>query len=99
MKRMLVASTILPACLAAACLRPAAVAAPEEIVVAADGSGAHAEIAAALAAAPEGAVLRVKPGTYAGPLVLERPVTVAAAGKGRVVVQARDGAPAVEARA
>ena len=43
-------------------------------------------------AADEGAVLTPKPGTYAGPVVVDKPITIDGGGKGTVVLLATDGA-------
>jgi SpoVK/Ycf46/Vps4 family AAA+-type ATPase len=52
---------------------------PVTITVSGDGQAAdHHSIAAAIAAAPDGAVIMVRPGSYPENLVLERPVTITA---------------------
>jgi len=50
-------------------------------LLAAGPAGADFDLKAAIAAAPPGAVITVPPGTYSGPFVIERPVTLAAAGR------------------
>lgn len=49
---------------------------PPEIVVDANGGGDSGDLAAAIAAAPAGATVRVRPGTYTSPLKLDKDVHV-----------------------
>src|SRR5258708_5876655 len=66
---------------------------PVTIVVSPDGSSGHRSIAAAFAAAPDGATIVVHAGNYAESLVITRPVTIAAAEPtGAVVVEPPNGA-------
>ena len=68
-------------------------AATAAISVALDGPADHRSIAAALAAAPDGALITVHPGSYPENLVLRRPVTITAAqAEGQVVVEPAAGA-------
>lgn len=50
--------------------------------VAGDGSAPHRTVQAAVDAAAPGATLRIGPGTFEGPVVLRRPVTLVGAGAG-----------------
>jgi SpoVK/Ycf46/Vps4 family AAA+-type ATPase len=58
---------------------------PVTITVCADGGGDYRSISAALGAAPDGATILVRRGSYADSLVLARPVTIAAESEGAVV--------------
>jgi SpoVK/Ycf46/Vps4 family AAA+-type ATPase len=69
------------------------------ITVAPDGPADHHSLAAAIAAAPDGAVITVRPGSYPENLVLSRPLTITAAeapgsvaAAGPVVVEPETGA-------
>jgi SpoVK/Ycf46/Vps4 family AAA+-type ATPase len=63
------------------------------ITVALDGRADHRSIAAAVAAAPDHAVITVRPGSYPENLVLRRPVTITATeAPGSVVVEPAAGA-------
>ncbi|MBO9405612.1 MAG: nitrous oxide reductase family maturation protein NosD, partial [Thermomicrobium sp.] len=55
-------------------LAPVQAASPGEILVCPDCP--QRDLAAAIAAAPAGAVIRVRGGHYPGPLVIDRPVTL-----------------------
>ncbi|WP_226350137.1 right-handed parallel beta-helix repeat-containing protein [Pseudonocardia sp. ICBG601] len=60
------------------------------------GGSGHRSLAEAVAAAPEGAVISVAPGTYTEPLVLRRAVTVTAEeGPGTVRIAPREGVAVV----
>ncbi|HUZ24178.1 MAG TPA: right-handed parallel beta-helix repeat-containing protein [Streptosporangiaceae bacterium] len=66
---------------------------PVTITVSPDNQAGHQSIGAALAAAPDGAIIIVQPGRYAESLVLRRAVTIAASeSPGSVVVDAPAGA-------
>ncbi len=63
------------------------------ITVSPDGRGTHRSIAAALASAPDGATIAVRPGSYPENLVLVRPVIITAAEpSGTVLVEPPQGA-------
>ncbi len=64
---------------------------PSTITVSADGSGDHKSISAAVKAAPDGATIMVRPGSYTEKLVLTRPVTIVPESDGPVVLQSRQG--------
>lgn len=59
---------------------------PAVLVVAADGSGDHATIAAALEAAPEGGVVRIGAGVFEETLTITRSVTLVGAGTGETTI-------------
>lgn len=70
----------------------AATAAPPEdavLTVAADGSGRFGSIAEAVAAAPDGAVVRVGPGTFDEHVVVTKSVTIEGAGADRTTLVAK----------
>ncbi len=62
---------------------------PVTITVCAAGGGDYRSISAALKAAPGGATILVRPGSYADKLVLTRPVTIAAESEGAVLESSR----------
>lgn len=49
---------------------------PREIIVDANGGADHMDIAAAIAAAPPGATVRIRPGAYTGALTLDKDVHI-----------------------
>jgi hypothetical protein len=98
-RAMLVAATL---CAALSCARKPAAAIPAPVVLDVGPPGQTdgvPRLQDAIDAAPAGAVLRLAAGTFHGPLVISRPLTLIGQGAGRTLIEGGPAGPTVEVRA